>query len=102
MEMNGTTVIGRPADVVFDYVADPANDANWRTGVDESGWQPGEAIGPGAISYTLAGNQKVEWRVVAYVAGESVDWDLISGPLKRARRVSLRARGGRHGIHAGG
>jgi hypothetical protein len=82
MEMNGTTVIGQPVDVVSDYVMDLANDANWRTGVDESGWQPGESLGPGAVGYTLAGNQRVEWRVVSYVAGESVDWDLISGPLK--------------------
>jgi hypothetical protein len=82
MEMNGTTVIGRPVDVVSDYVMDLANDANWRTGVDESGWQAGESLGPGAVGYTIAGNQRAEWRVVSYVAGESVDWEFISGPLK--------------------
>jgi hypothetical protein len=25
---------------------------------------------------------KTEWRVVSYIEGESVDWDLISGPYK--------------------
>ena len=82
MEMNGTTVINRPMDAVFAYVIDLSNDANWRTGVDESGWQSGETIGPGAIGYTLAGNMKTEWRVTSYTPGESVDWELISGPYK--------------------
>ena len=82
MEMNGTVVIGRPADVVFDYVIDVSNDANWRTGVDESGWVTEGSPSPGAIGYTLAGNAKVEWPVVSVVPGESVKWDLISGPYK--------------------
>ena len=82
MEMNGTTMINRPTDVVFAYVIDLSNDANWRTGVDESGWESGEKIGPGAIGYTLAGDMKVEWRVTSYTPGESVDWELISGPYK--------------------
>ena len=82
MEMNGTTVIRRPVDGVFTYVCNLSNDANWRTGVDESGLQSGETLGPGVIGYTLAGNMKTEWRVVSYVTGESVDWELISGPYK--------------------
>jgi hypothetical protein len=82
MKMNGTTVINRPVDTVFDYVIDVSNDANWRTGVDESGWESGENLGLGAIGYTLAGNMKVRWRVVSYTEGESVEWDLLSGPYK--------------------
>lgn len=82
MEMNGTIVIGRPVDVVYDYVIDLSNDANWRTGVGESGWQSGESLGPGALGYTLAGDQKAEWRVLSYTAGERVDWEFFSGPLK--------------------
>jgi hypothetical protein len=82
MEMNGEIVIGRSVDTVLAYVIDVANDANWRTGVDESGLQSGESIGPGVIGYTIAGDMKTEWRVVSYIEGESVDWDLISGPYK--------------------
>ena len=82
MEMNGTTVIMRPADAVFAYVIDVSNDANWRTGVDESGLQSGELIDLGVIGYTLAGNMKTEWRVVSYTPGKSVGWELISGPYK--------------------
>jgi hypothetical protein len=41
MEMNGTTVIGRPIDTVFDYVNDVSNDVHWRTGVTESGLRSG-------------------------------------------------------------
>jgi len=81
MEMNGTTIIDRPVDVVSDYVMDLANDARWRTGVDESGWQSDHSLIVGAIGYTLAGNQRAEWRVVSLVAGESVDWEFLSGPF---------------------
>jgi hypothetical protein len=88
MEMSGTTRINRPVETVFSYVMDVSNDAMWRTGVNESGWKPGETVGVGALGYTLAGKNKVEWRVVSYVEGESVDWDLISGPI--------RGRGGYH------
>jgi hypothetical protein len=82
MEMNGTTVIGRPIDTVFDYVNDVSNDVHWRTGVTESGLRSGQHLGVGSIGYTRVGDVEAEWRVVAYIAGESVDWDLISGPYK--------------------
>ena len=82
LEMNGTTVINRPVDDVFAYVMEVSNDANWRTGVDESGWQSGEPIAPGAIGYTLAGKTRAERRVTSYIPCRSVDWELISGPYK--------------------
>lgn len=82
MEMNGTTVINRPIEVVCDYVMDVSNDANWRTGLDESGWKTGGTIEPGAIGYSRVGDAEVEWRVVSYVEGESVDWELLSGPIR--------------------
>ena len=82
MEMNGTTMINRPTEVVFAYVIDVSNDAYWRTGVDESGLESEEKIGPGVIGYTRAGNMKTEWQVTSYTPGESVDWELTSGPYK--------------------
>jgi uncharacterized membrane protein len=82
MEMNGTTVIGRPVDTVFAYVSNVSNDAHWRTGVTESGWRSGESPEPGTIGYTRAGETEVEWRIVAYSPGESIDWELISGPIR--------------------
>jgi hypothetical protein len=82
MEMNATTVIAQPVNIVFDYVIDLENDANWRTGVDESGWASGDINAPGAVGYTHAGKIKVEWLVISYVQGESVDWEFISGPYE--------------------
>ncbi len=81
MEMNGTTTISRPVDVVWDYVIDTANDASWRTGVNESGLQSDGPVGPGTAGYTLAGNQRAEWRVVSYEPGVSVEWEFTGGPL---------------------
>lgn len=82
MEMNGTTVIGRPVDTVFAYVNNVSNDVHWRTGVTESGLRSGQSLAPGAIGYTRAGDVEVEWRVVSYIAGESIDWELLSGPFQ--------------------
>ena len=82
MEMSGTIVINRPVETVYAYVMEVSNDANWRTGVDESGWLPGESIEPGALGYTLVGKNRVEWRVISFVEGQSVEWDLISGPIR--------------------
>jgi hypothetical protein len=82
MEMNGTTVIDRPVDTVFAYVSNVSNDVHWRTGVTESGLRSGETIEPGVIGYTRAGKVEAEWKVVAYSPGESIDWELISGPYR--------------------
>jgi hypothetical protein len=46
------------------------------------------------MGYTLVGDQRVEWRVVSYVPGESADWEFISGPIK--------GRGGYHAAPAEG
>ena len=82
MEVSATTFIRRPASVVFDYVVDPSNDANWRTGVDESGLQTEDPVEPGVMGYTRVGDARVEWRIVSYTPGECVEWDLISGPIR--------------------
>jgi len=81
MEMNGTTVIGRPVDTVFAYVNDVSNDVHWRNGVTESGFRDGQMASPGSIGYTRVGDMEVEWRVVSYIAGKSVDWELLNGPF---------------------
>lgn len=81
MEMNGTTMIGRPVNTVYAYVMDVENDVHWRTGVTASGLRSGEPIDVGSIGYTVAGNKEIEWRVISYKPGESVDWELLSGPL---------------------
>ena len=81
MEMNGTTMINRPVEAVYAYVIDVSNDVHWRTGITESRWAAGQSIGLGAVGYTRAGDAEVEWRVVSYNPGESVEWDLVSGPI---------------------
>jgi hypothetical protein len=82
MEMNGKTLIARPVDVVSAYVMDVSNDANWRYGVDESGYRSGDSFSPGSIGYTRVGDMEVEWKVLSSTPGESVDWELLNGPFK--------------------
>jgi hypothetical protein len=82
MEMNGTTLIARSVGEVAAYVLDVSNDANWRYGVDESGFRSGDSFTPGSIGYTRVGDVEVEWKVLSSTPGESVDWKLLSGPFK--------------------
>lgn len=91
MEMNGTTVIKQPVDTVFAYVIDLANDANWRSGLTESGLRPGETLGVGAVGYSRAGEQEVGWQVVTYDPPNDVAWDLTSGPLQGRGGYSMQS-----------
>ena len=93
MGMNGTIMINRPVDTVFAYVDDVGNDIHWRNGVDRSGLRSGETLGVGAIGYTVVGDMEVEWRVDAYVPGESVDWTLLNGPFLGRGGYRLTAKG---------
>ena len=80
--MNGKTVIARTIDEVSAYVLDVSNDANWRHGVDESGYRSGDSFSPGSVGYTRAGAVEAEWKVLSWMPGESVDWELLKGPFK--------------------
>jgi hypothetical protein len=82
MEMNGTTLIDRPLDTVWAYVNDASNDVHWRTGLTGSGLRSDEPLGPGTVGYARVGDEEFEWRVVSYIAGESVDYELLDGPFK--------------------
>lgn len=82
MEMHGTAVIARTVDDVCAYVLDVSNDANWRYGVDESGYRSGDSFSPGSIGYTRVGGVEAEWKVLSSIPGRSVDWDLLNGPFK--------------------
>lgn len=82
MELNGTVFIARPANEVYGYVMDVSNDKNWREGVDESGFRSGDSFSSGSIGYTRVGNAEVEWKIISFKPGESVDWELLNGPFK--------------------
>lgn len=91
MEMNGETMIHRSIEDVSDYVMDISNDANWRYGVDESGFRSGDSISPGTIGFTRVGKLEVEWKVISTIPGESVDWELLNGPIKGRGGYRLRS-----------
>ena len=82
MEMNGTTIIGRPVKEVSDFVFDVSNDVQWRKGVVESGYVKGDSVAEGNIGYTRVGNMEVRWKVLSAVPMERVDWELLNGPIK--------------------
>jgi hypothetical protein len=82
VEMNGKTVIARTVEEVSAYVLDVSNDANWRYGVDQSGYRSGDSFSPGSIGYTRVGDVEAEWKVLSSIPGEGVDWELLNGPFK--------------------
>ena len=82
MEMNGTTVIAKPVDTVFAYINDVSNDVNWRYGVEESGLRSEDSLAVGSVGYTRVGGTEVEWRVITYKPGESVEWEMLNGPFR--------------------
>ena len=80
MDLSATTTIHVPAEEVYGYVADAANDVNWRTGVEESGLTTDPPLALGSEGYVKVGNQVARWKVTAIEPGVSVDWDLTEGP----------------------
>ena len=52
MEMNVSTIIGRPIDVVFAFVSDVTNDGQWLNGIDKSWLDPGETYQFGVTRLT--------------------------------------------------
>lgn len=79
--MSATTQIRRPPEVVYRFVADPANDVDWRTGITESGLTTPPPLAFGSEGFAAAGPKVARWRVTAIEPGRSVDWELIAGPL---------------------
>jgi uncharacterized membrane protein len=82
MEMSATIMIDRPVDAVFDYVMNLENDVHWRYGLTKSALRDGESLGVGALGYTVAGDREVDWRVVTYKPGDTVEWEFLSGPFR--------------------
>ena len=91
MEMKATTTIARPVDEVSTYVLDVSNDANWRYGVDESGYRSGDSFSHGSIGFTRAGEVEAEWKVLSSIPVQSVDWELLNGPFKGRGGYRFRA-----------
>ena len=78
--MSATITIQVPAQAVYGYVSDPANDVNWRRGVTESGLTTDPPLALGSEGYVKAVKQLARWKVTAIEPGVSVDWDLTEGP----------------------
>jgi hypothetical protein len=62
-------------------VIEVSNDVHWHAGNPESRLESGHTLEPGAVGYTRVGDVEVEWHVTSYKPGESVEWELVSGPF---------------------
>ena len=94
MDLSATTAIRAPAGAVYEYVSDPSNDVNWRTGVTESGLTTDPPLALGSEGYVKVGNQIGRWQVTAIEPGASVDWELTEGPYAGSGGYRLEEIGG--------
>lgn len=86
MRVRSSTVINRPLDAVFAYVADYRNDPQWRSEVREMRYVPEGDMGLGTRvieTSVLVGRRVVTESVItAFEANRRVDFESISGPFR--------------------
>ena len=78
--MNATIVIERPPAQVFEYIADVANDVNWRKGVVRSGLRSEGPVGVGSIGYAATEGFETVYRVTT-LEQDRIDWEFIDAPF---------------------
>jgi uncharacterized membrane protein len=86
MRVRSSTVINRPLDAVFAYIADYRNDPEWRSEVREMRYVPEGDIGLGThvieTSVLLGRRVVTESVITAFEANRRVDFEAISGPFR--------------------
>lgn len=86
MRVRSSTVISRPLDAVFAYVADYRNDPEWRSEVREMRYVPDHDIGLGThvieTSVLLGRRVVTESVITAFEANRRVDFESVSGPFR--------------------
>ena len=83
MDLSATIKIKRPVSEVYEFVADPSNDVQWRTGITDSGLTTEPPLELGSEGFATAGDKvTVHWKVVEFMPESSVDWQLLDGPIE--------------------
>ena len=82
MDASATVRIDRPPEEVWAFVMDVRNDSKWRTGIVESGLVSRAPIEVGTEGFARAEAGEVRWVVRALEPGRSVDWELVTGPIR--------------------
>jgi uncharacterized membrane protein len=85
VDLAATATIARPADEVFAFVADAANNPRWQQGMRSCAWTSPPPIGVGSTyrqEATFLGRPVVtEFAVVAHEPGRSITIQSTSGPF---------------------
>lgn len=110
MEMSATRDIGRPAEDVFEFLADAANNPTWQRGMRSCAWTSMPPIGPGSTyeqhARFMGRDVRTTFVVTAYEAGRRIVITSVESPFPieveraveptglRSCRVSATIRGG--------
>lgn len=86
MDQSATIVIERPPAVVFEYVMDIPNDAEWRTNIVEAAYTSDPPLGVGTTGFDrVSANGRdmiAAWTTVQYEPGVLARWTFDSGPVE--------------------
>jgi ligand-binding SRPBCC domain-containing protein len=81
-----TTFINRPLQVVFDFVTNPANSAQWQSGTESAKWSSEGPVGVGSIVHSvgrLLGREiAIDAKITQWNPPNVWDQKASSGPLK--------------------
>ena len=81
-----SSVINRPVNEVFDYVADPTKEPEWQEGVLEAGYSPGSSPGVGAEVFEkrkFLGREMVsKYKITQYEPNKMFAGKVTEGPMK--------------------
>jgi len=87
-------VIERPCEEVFAFLADPANDPRWRSGVLDIQHVSGSGVGARyAQSVKGPGGRRIpaDIEITALAPGESIAFQTVAGPVRPRGRYTLSA-----------
>ena len=93
ISFENSVFINRPQQEVFDFLADPANDANWQSGTEHAEWT---SEGPHGVGSTQRSVGRLLGRKID-ITIEITDWDppkqvgfkTVSGPLTAEGTIKL-------------
>lgn len=96
--------VTKPADAVFDFLSDHANNPRWQTGMESCTWTTPPPIDVGScydqVARFLGREIRTSFEVVAHEPGRSITIESRSGPLDLRITRTVESVGGRTHVNA--
>jgi Polyketide cyclase / dehydrase and lipid transport len=97
MKRTASILVSRPADDLFAFLSQVANETQWRQSITASGYRTAGPVNVGSAGFTEVsmGGRKVtmEWTVTDFDPGQRVAWVLTGGPWQGGGSYTVRPEG---------